>query len=658
MTTSILDASLAAVRRFAPADRHAALQRPLDGRFHLRDKLSSGLAKATTPAELAAAMESTDVVARSLSLLVLCELDPALAEKLLLEAVAAFEHEQRERVVKVLCELPEEHALSMARYYELDASDVTTAARGVASRFTPALYNTFHGITAAMENQQEAQRLMAELMPPKEIALPAELASEGLLEDVRFRAMPLADFLGLVKANEVPWPANAKYARRPDLVTTPQKIALLTQIMDDVAGVNLEGLNEWLIEGLATAKAKEVDALLARILRTHAALERGIAAIKALCGRKGPVARAALVERIEVSSAGEPTELALRYANLAAAGLVTLDSNDVDALARFLTPEAARTPIGRAVGQGALVTLSGVPLKKWEATAERWGTLAVALLRGPLDDGARRMLNKLPEALLTKLLSALTKSAARAVTVPSSPRWLERYDAGEHEAVWREMREAGIAALTIDEAGAVATRTMDRVRKEILRVVAILKDDDYRFGLEGPVGDPSKTRIKDLAAIEKSLGGPVPLSFRAFHMAMGTVDLSPDPDAMSSTTFQKLEWLDPLQVAPISVTRDLAAKEVTRTKKAWVEALRLPPDLFFAMSPDRKGRHDSEEDEPYMLEAFEQGADGLVRQGSREPVPFVDYLRTTLANGGFAKLDKHEHAAEARERLAKGRILF
>jgi hypothetical protein len=39
-------------------------------------------------------------------------------------------------------------------------------------------------------------------------------------------------------------------------------------------------------------------------------------------------------------------------------------------------------------------------------------------------------------------------------------------------------------------------------------------------------------------------------------------------------------------------------------------------------------------------------------------LPFVDYLRATLANGGFAKLDKHELAAEVRERLAKGRILF
>ncbi len=56
--------------------------------------------------------------------------------------------------------------------------------------------------------------------------------------------------------------------------------------------------------------------------------------------------------------------------------------------------------------------------------------------------------------------------------------------------------------------------------------------------------------------------------------------------------------------------------------------------------------------------AVRAGPDGLVRQGSREAVPFVDYLRATLANGGFAKLDEHEHAAEVRERLAKGRILF
>lgn len=59
-----------------------------------------------------------------------------------------------------------------------------------------------------------------------------------------------------------------------------------------------------------------------------------------------------------------------------------------------------------------------------------------------------------------------------------------------------------------------------------------------------------------------------------------------------------------------------------------------------------------------MLEAFDQGADGLVREGSRAPVPFVDYLRATLAVGGFAKLDEHPHAAELRERLSKGRIRF
>ena len=658
MINSILDTSVAAVRRFSPAEQLAALQLPLNGRLQLRAKLASALADATTPDKLLAALESNDVVARSLSLVVLAELDPVLAETLLLEAVAALQHEQRERVVKVLTELPEEHALSMARYYELDASDVTTAARGVASRFTPALYNTFHAITAAMADQTEARRLMTELMPARDVALPAELASEGLLEDVSLRAMPLAAFLALVMANKVPWPATAKYARRPDLVTPPQKIALLTQIMDDVAGVHLEDLIKWLIDGLAKTKAKEADVLFAKILRTHPALDRGILAVMALHGRKGPVARGALIERIEASSVAEPTARDLRLLWLAAAAVVSSDPNDVDALARFLTPEAARTPVGRAVGEGALLTLAGLPLKKWAATAERWGALAVALLRGPLDDGARRVLDKQPEASLTRLLASLAKPVARAVTVPQAPRWLERYDAGEHEAVWREMREAGAAVFTIDEAAAVATRTMDRVKKEIVRIVTILKDDGYLFGLESPVGAPEKTRIRDLAAIEKSIGSALPLSFRAFHLAMGTVDLSPDPNAGSSTTFRALEWLDPLQVAPLAVTRDLAAREVKRLEKAWVEALRLPPDLFFAMSPDRKGRHDSEEDEPYMLEAFEKGADGLVLQGSRAPVSFVDYLRATLANGGFAKLDEHPHAAELRERLSKGRILF
>ncbi len=658
MSDSILDASVAAARRFAPAEQHSALQRPLHGRLGLRAKLSSALALAATPEALAVALASTDVAARSLSLLVLCELDPALAETLLLQAVATFEREQRDRVVKVLCALPEEHALSMARHYELDASDVTTAARGVAARFTPALYNTFHGIMSAMPDQAEATRLMNELMPPIEIELPAALASEGLLLDVRLRAMPLADFLALVLANKVPPPVVTKFARRPDLASVPQKIAALSQVMDDVAGTNQEALVAWLIEELATAKAKEVDALLGGILRSHASLARGLAALMALRGRSGPVARGALVERIEASSGPEPTERDVRYASLAAAGLVSSGPNDVDALAPFLAPEAARTKVGHAVGQSALVTLSDMPVKKWEATAERWGTLAAALLRGPLDDGARRVLNKLPEARLTKLLADRTKVVPRAVTVPRSPRWLERYDAGDHEAVWRELRELGAEVFTIEEAATVAAHTMDRVKQELLRVVAILKHDGYPFRLPSPVAAPEKTCARDLAAIERSLGCPVPLSFRAFHQAIGTVDLSRNEDAVSGTTLRKLEWLDPLQVAPISVTRDLATKEVARAKKAWVLALRLPPDLFFAMSPERKGRHDSEDDEPYMLDAFEQGADGLVRQGARAPIHFVDYLRSTLEDGGFARLGEHEHAADMRERLSVGRIRF
>jgi hypothetical protein len=48
----------------------------------------------------------------------------------------------------------------------------------------------------------------------------------------------------------------------------------------------------------------------------------------------------------------------------------------------------------------------------------------------------------------------------------------------------------------------------------------------------------------------------------------------------------------------------------------------------------------------------------MLRQGGRE-VPFVEYLRATVAAGGFARLDpKAKDLTKSRELLTKGRIAF
>jgi hypothetical protein len=281
--------------------------------------------------------------------------------------------------------------------------------------------------------------------------------------------------------------------------------------------------------------------------------------------------------------------------------------------------------------------------------------VAVSLLRGPADDLAREVLKHVPDAELSALLPRPTKVAGRPV--PAAPRWLERYEAGEREAVWHEMRDVGTAAFEIEDAARVASATMRRVKQDIERVVAILRADSYPFA-EDPLPGPSKALAKDLAAIEKALGAPLPLSFRAFHEIVGPVDLRRHPTEMASSAFNYLSWSDPLQVAPSAVTRDFIASAAKASKRKWPEALRLPERLMFAMSPDRKGDTDQQEDGPYELEAFDHGADGVVRLRSNIVAPFVDYLRATMERGGFAGIDRHEHGPELRARLSEARIPF
>ncbi len=65
-----------------------------------------------------------------------------------------------------------------------------------------------------------------------------------------------------------------------------------------------------------------------------------------------------------------------------------------------------------------------------------------------------------------------------------------------------------------------------------------------------------------------------------------------------------------------------------------------------------------QEDGPYELEAFGHGADGVVRLRSNIVAPFVEYLRATMARGGFASIDRHERGADLRARLTEESIRF
>jgi hypothetical protein len=93
--------------------------------------------------------------------------------------------------------------------------------------------------------------------------------------------------------------------------------------------------------------------------------------------------------------------------------------------------------------------------------------------------------------------------------------YLERYQQGEHEAVWHELQALGegVCARKIrDDARAVAIETMRRARLNIQT-------------LGGPFRPAPKRTADTIRALEKQLRGKLPLSLHAWWLQVGEVAL-------------------------------------------------------------------------------------------------------------------------------------
>src|SRR4051812_45737421 len=113
---------------------------------------------------------------------------------------------------------------------------------------------------------------------------------------------------------------------------------------------------------------------------------------------------------------------------------------------------------------------------------------------------------------------------------------LERYMAGEHETVWRELAALdpdNLDPALSDQAAAVARETMRRVRQNCELLVTRLRALGYQFGVypdgsrgylsDGPLIPPSEETRSDLAELESRIVS-IPLSLRAFWQEVGSVD--------------------------------------------------------------------------------------------------------------------------------------
>ncbi len=115
--------------------------------------------------------------------------------------------------------------------------------------------------------------------------------------------------------------------------------------------------------------------------------------------------------------------------------------------------------------------------------------------------------------------------------------FLDRYRAGEHVAVWRELAALGPAvreAPVLDDARAVARETMRRVRHNVELLVVRLHALDFRFVDPAQAHEPpTPALLARLDALE-SEAGPLPLALRAFYEEVGSVCLMGSHPRLSS----------------------------------------------------------------------------------------------------------------------------
>ena len=208
--------------------------------------------------------------------------------------------------------------------------------------------------------------------------------------------------------------------------------------------------------------------------------------------------------------------------------------------------------------------------------------------------------------------------------------YLERYQNGEYEQVWKELQELGEGIRKEPyqtQAKEVAAETMRRVRRNCERIISRLRASGYVFGTypdgtrRSYLGEPLTPPSDDLQADRQELeseAGPLPLSLVAFWEEVGAIDLVGMHPAWP-------DGLDPLVVDPPEGALSFLFDE--------------DDGIFVGLAPDDLHKDNTSGGDPYGLELPNPSADFLFMY-ERHNLLFVPYLRLAILRwGGFPGLE-------------------
>ena len=224
---------------------------------------------------------------------------------------------------------------------------------------------------------------------------------------------------------------------------------------------------------------------------------------------------------------------------------------------------------------------------------------------------------------------------------------LSRYQDGDFEAVWRDMVALGpdVRKEPFEKATwAVAQETMRRAKHNIELLVGRLKQLDYRFLHEELVYRPcTKEEQQALGEMERH-GVIIPLSFRAFLEAVGTVDLIGSHPALNPVDGDRARRpggpilsSDPLEFSGYF--------ELGLLFDGWEDTISEDrPTASWEVGGDAEDKTrlgDEERDGCYTVRLPNSAADAVL-EGEAHEITFVEYLRLSFRWGGFPGWERYE----------------
>ena len=244
----------------------------------------------------------------------------------------------------------------------------------------------------------------------------------------------------------------------------------------------------------------------------------------------------------------------------------------------------------------------------------------------------------------------------------SSPHWLSRYQNGQRDQVWQELRLLGGAVREsewAEDAQQVCDEMARRARHNIERIIERLTGEGYRFHRNDDEETPRTPHIPptpDAAAhadwLEQRFG-PVPMTLLSWVRIVGDVWLvGTHPQWATSAAADPLV----LRVEGSHYPDEPSIRGHYDSEwTSWQERREEDPDgtgLFvLPLAPDRFHKDNTSGGGPYGMVLPDGCADGLFAWETT--MPFVSYLNWVFSNGGFPWPSGDRNQWRVRRRLVQ-----